>query len=345
MTFEFVGIGDLHLTDDRGSGGLAKYIDDPNGYVMREVQRVIDWARERHVTHAILYGDICENPRMSYEGQLALIKTIEANSDINWWMILGNHDKVGAASSMGHSMQIIMKARLPNLKIFTKDRTVEIEGVKVKFCPWPSTSFDPSALNIGHIEVKGSKSDSGRTMDSDELSISKAVVMMGHLHTRHRVRNTYYSGTLYQTNFGEQPKKYFHHVVFTSPEDYEVIAVPFDSEYKLHNIVIETQADVDAMPRGEKDLLKVVVKDGSEVIVPDLPNIVINKAFKTKAELQTILTEDLLQGSELVVRSEDFFAHWLANRDMEGPAKARTLQLRKEILSGNANTVTNSRSD
>lgn len=334
MTFEFVGIGDLHLTDDKGHGGLAKYVEHADAYVMREVQRVIDWARERHIGHAVLYGDLCENPRMSYDGQIALIKTIEANPDIQWWAILGNHDKVGANSQMGHSMQVIMKARLANLKIFTRDIYTEIEGVKVKFCPWPSTKFDYKCLNIGHIEVRGSKSDSGRVMDGEAMSTSKAVVMMGHLHTRHRVRNTYYSGTLYQTNFGEGLKKYFHHVVFSSPEDYEVIAVPFDSEYKLHNIVVETEADVETMPRGDKDLLKVVVKDGSDVIVPDLPNIVINKAFKTKAELQSILTEDLLQGQELVVRSEDFFSHWLANKDLDEGAKARVLQLRKEILSG-----------
>lgn len=334
MTLEFCGIGDLHLTDDRGHGGLAKYIAQPDQYVMDEAQRVVNWAKKKHIEWAVFYGDLCENPRMSYEAQLAFLAFIRKNRDMNFVAYLGNHDKLARNSAEGHSLQVIEAARLKNLQVITEDQVIEINGGKVKVCPWPSTAFDPKMLNLGHIEVQGSKLDSGRKIDNDELSKSKAVVCMGHLHTNHRTRNTYYSGTLYQTNFGEQPEKYFHHVRFTSPEDYEIDSIPFKSKYTLHNCVVETEADIKALPTSEFDLIKLVVKDGSDVVVPSRPNIVINKTYKTKEDLTQILTEDLLNGQELIIKSADFFAEWLALQSVPQRLKKQTAQIRKRLLSG-----------
>lgn len=50
MTFRAINIGDLHLTDQDGKGGLSNYLPEPDKYVMSEVQRVIDWARKKGVT-------------------------------------------------------------------------------------------------------------------------------------------------------------------------------------------------------------------------------------------------------------------------------------------------------
>jgi hypothetical protein len=47
--FEAIGIGDLHLPDADGRGGLANYIDKPEEYVMEEVERVIRWAVKKAI--------------------------------------------------------------------------------------------------------------------------------------------------------------------------------------------------------------------------------------------------------------------------------------------------------
>lgn len=332
---EAVGIGDLHLTDISGYGGLAKYIDNPDQYVMSEVERVVLWAINRQIFIVIFYGDICENPRMSYEGNLAFINLIKKYPNVQFYCMPGNHDMLTKDCKDGHALELIISHSLPNLKVVTKDVTLKIEDAKVRFCIWPSTDTRSSCLNILHSEVKGSKSDSGRLMDADDLSESTDVTVAGHLHTKHRVRNTYYSGTLYQTNFGESVKKYFHHIKFTSPDDYEINCVPFDSKYKLYNIVIENDADIEEkISTKPTDLLKVVVNDGVSLNLPDLPNIVISKSYKTKNELQTILTEDLLDGQELVIRSNDFFNHWLRNRGLPEAVQKSTRKLRRRILHG-----------
>jgi hypothetical protein len=330
--FRAVGVGDLHLTDDGGKGGLANYIDEPDVYVMSEVQRVLNWARKKGITNCFFYGDLCENPRLSYAAMTAFTQTIRENPDIEFVAYLGNHDKLGKESSEGHSLEIIKLMQLGNLKIVTEDKYLKFGKTKVKVCPWPSVDFDPEVLNFGHIEVKGSKGDSGRVMDSDDLVKSKAVVCMGHLHTPHQVRSTYYSGTLYQTNFGESLPKGFHLIEWTSIDDYEIHQIPFKPRYKLHNCVVETQADVDALPTGDTDLIKLVVKDGADVTIPDRRNIVINKAFKTKNELAQILTEDLMDGSELVVRTADFFKEWIEQQAIPEALKQRTKVVRKRIL-------------
>lgn len=334
MALTALGIGDLHLPDDKGTGGLAKYIDRPERYVMSEVSRVVEWGIARYIYEVWFYGDFCQNPRMSYEAIMAFVKVIRKYPQVTFRGILGNHDKIAEASKAGHSMQIIMDYQLPNLKIYTEDTIELIQGVNVKFCPWPSIALNNTCLNVAHKEVSGSLSDSGRVMKASDLSTSKAVAVIGHLHTKHRVRNSYFSGTLYQTNFGESSPKFFHHIQFKDAKDYEISDIPFKPRYVLHNCIVETQADVDALPQGKYDLLKVVVKDGADIVIPDMPNIVVSKAFKTQDELKTILTEDLIEGSELIVRSDDFFTHWLANLNVDSKVKKRAASLRKEILNG-----------
>lgn len=331
---EFIGIGDLHLTDEAGKGGLANYIPEPDAYVMSEVERCLRWATKRSITICFLYGDICETPRMSYAAHLAFIKTLKTWPGIMFYLVLGNHDKQGRESSAGHSMQLVLELGLPNLKVITEDEVIKIQRAEVKFCPWPSKAFNPKMLNVGHTEVSGSRGDSGRVMDGEGLSKSKAVVCMGHLHTPHQVRNTYFSGTLYQTNFGEPLPKFFHHIQWRSVEDYEINNIPFDPRYKLFNCIIESEDDIKALPRDPRHLVKLVIKDGADVVVPDMPNIVITKAFKTKHELATILTEDLMQGSELVIRTSDFFREWLAAQSIPQHLKIKTSKLRKAILYG-----------
>jgi len=332
---KMVFVGDLHLTDDSGRGGLANYIPDADEYVMSEVERVVDWAVKKGCEVVVFEGDISENPRMSYAAHLAFTKTIRKYPKMLFITILGNHDKLGRDSSEGHSMQLIADYQIKNLRVITEDKVGTFGKIKVKFCPWPSTKFDSTMLNVGHTEVKGSKSDSGRVFDDEELANVTATVLMGHLHTPHSVRKVHYTGTLYQTNFGEPKGKGFHFVEWHSNDDFEITHVPFKPKYTLHNCVVETQDDIKALPRDATDLIKLVVKDGADVVVPDWPNIVITKVFKTKTELVDILTEDLLNGQELEIKTSDFFREWLASQAVPQSLKKRASRLRKRILKGN----------
>lgn len=332
---EFVGIGDLHFPDAGGIGGLAKYLDNPSEFIRQEVEKVLAWATKKGVTNIIFYGDISENPRMSYEGHLALISIFQTHPDLRFFVILGNHDKLGPNSADGHSLEVLCRLNFPNVTFITEETTLTIDKARVHFMPWPCSTFDKKALNVAHIEVKGSKSDSGRVFDSEELTKTSAVACIGHLHTAHKVKNAYYSGTIYQTNFGEGVKKYFHHIRFRSVDDYEIEYIPHKPQYRLYTVIVHSKSDLKSLSTDPNDLIKLVIEDGADIEPSDYDqrsNIVIVKAYRSKAELESIIVEDLTSVQELEIRSTDFFNKWLSVQDIQPDLKKKVTKLRKSIL-------------
>lgn len=334
---ELLSVGDLHTTDHTGSGGLAKYIENPDLFVMGEVQKVLDYGKAKDVRRVVFKGDLCDGPRMSYEGSLAFMDVIDSNPEFDFYLYLGNHDMYGETPAAGHSLQLLKRvyARSKNVHIYTTPKTVKIDDVRVRFCPYPNMDFDRRALNFFHKEVYGSKSDSGRLNREDSLSRSKAVAIGGHLHTAHRVRNSYFIGTLYQTNFGEQLPKYFAHIEFDTPDEYNVKLVKTDPKYKLHTVVLQSRDDLANIPTKRTDLVKLVIQDGADVSAEDyahLKNIAVLKNFKSKDDLAAVLTEDIREGTELVIRTDDFFKEWVASLDVEESMRKRVRSIRRRII-------------
>lgn len=334
---ELLSIGDLHTTDHTGSGGLAKYIENPDRFVMGEVQKVLDYGKTKGVNRAVFKGDICDGPRMSYEASLAFMDLIDSNPDFDFYMYLGNHDMYGETPEAGHSLQLLQRvyARSKNVRIFTVPKTIKIDEARVRFCPYPHMDFDRRALNFFHKEVWGSKSDSGRINKDDGLTKSKAVAIGGHLHTAHRIRNTDFVGTLYQTNFGEALPKYFAHIEFDTPDEYEVRLVKANPLYKLHTIVLQDRDDLKLIPTKPTDLVKLVIQDGADVGTADyahLKNIAVLKNFKSKDDLAAVLTEDIKEGTELIIRTDDFFKSWIESLDEPVEMRQRIKGVRRRIL-------------
>lgn len=333
---EFLGIGDLHLTDDSNSGGLSKYIEDHDAFVISECNKVLEYGRAKGVNRVFLYGDTSCNPRMSYSAMLKLASFWGANTDFTFEIILGNHDMYGTDYRAGHSLELLASLyKGKNVRFHLKPRLIELDGVPCKFLPFPSVDFDKKALNIFHNEVRGSKNDGGRVNDAPDLSESSAVCVAGHLHTNHRVRNTNYAGTLYQTNFGESLQKYFHHIEFNSHKDFDIQSVPHTPKYKLHTVVLQTRDDLREVPTSKYDLLKLVVQDGANIDASDLQqfkNIAVLKNFKTKEDLASVLVEDLSEGAAISLSTQEFFKTWIEGLDIEKQMRQRMIHVRRKIL-------------
>lgn len=332
---EMVGIGDLHLTDAGGTGGLSKYVENPDAVILSEVSKVLDYAQSKNIDRVVFYGDLCDGPRMSYEALLLLLQFLRANDRFTFYMYLGNHDMFSEDPQVGHSLQLLMEYELPNVKVFTKPTTTKIGGARVRFLPFPHMSFDKSALNFAHNEVYGSKNDAGRVNKAETLNRSKAVACIGHLHTAHKVRNSYFSGTLQQNNFGESLPKYFHHIQFNDPEDYEIQLIEHKPKYKLHTVVLQTKADLKNIPKGSTNLVKLVIEEGADVVQGDyahLHNIQMVKAFRNREELAAVLTEDLSDGQSLLIRTDDFFKEWVKSLDCDAAMRKRVRTTRQRIL-------------
>lgn len=325
-----VGIGDLHLTSARGVGGLSAYISDHDQMVAREVQRVLKWGRKRGIKRCFLYGDVCEGTRMSYEAQLALLSILRTE-DFEFDIIPGNHDMFSEDPTMGHSLQIIQEFRLPNVRIHMVPKTRKLDGQQVQFLPWPHSDFKKDALNVAHVDVSGAKTDSGREVVKGTKS--KAFAVIGHIHTKQRIRNSYFSGTLYQTDFGQQPDKAFHHIEFEGDE-WIIREIPFKPEYTLHTVEVKTRRDLRKVPRSPKDLVKLILVDGCQVSATDTAgiNVVMTKTVNGAQELALARVGELKEGSEVEVSTDEFFQTWVDGQAMDKDLKKEVIALRTSKL-------------
>lgn len=333
---EALGLGDCHF-----DGPFTKLVPKGHEVICREIQKAMDWARKRGIKIVFFYGDICEFPRMSYEAQRSFTKLLRHNRKLEVYIILGNHDKYAPDSSAGHSLELVQDmiemGALPNVHIYTEPTDVEIDGVGVRFLPWPSRAFSKSRLNVAHIETAGSKTDSGRLFDEDGLYKGNAVIVAGHLHQSQEVRNTHFSGTLFQQNFGENWKKYFHHIRFDSVEDYEIEKIRTKPEYRLHNIVVKSKADLKTIPTDPTDLVKLILRDGADVDASawsGRANVVKTTGYKSKEELTAVLTADLKEGEQLTIDTKEFFLAWLDTQGYSPEDNKALIKLRNKILRG-----------
>lgn len=335
------------MEDDKGNGGLVKYVDNQPKFVIDEVRKILVYAKKQGITNIVLLGDLFETPRGSYCGQLELIKLFADNPKFMFRAILGNHDRqTKLYNNIGHSMEIILAMNITNFKLYLEPTVEIIDGSKIHWMPWPCKTFKKDCLNIAHVEVNGASYDSGQrkfenTKDTDPehmLSNSSAIAVLGHLHTMHAVRNMTFVGTCYQTCFGEKIDKYFAHVKFSTPEDYEIILVPHKPNIRLFNLIVNSKADLENISTDPNDLYKLIISEGSDINIADynhMQNVVQIKAFKNKQELQTLLTEDLTSNNELEIKTSDFFNSYIDKLDIDANLKKRSLKLRTNLLTGN----------
>lgn len=322
---EFIGIGDLHF-----DGHLIKDVPNLNSLICDEVRVVFDYARRNTVRNVFFYGDICERPAISMNAQVEFFNLLTEANDLRIWVIAGNHDfqsrKDDDARGTVSSLELFSALRKAHsLKhcrfIIDSPVDVVIDHEPVHFMPWPSRELNADALNVLHVEVNGAAWDSGRPIKGDDLlSPGDIPCVIGHIHTNQKVGNAHFSGTLYQTNFGEKPEKYFHHGRY---EDgrlrlKNVRHYPF---LKLHNIVIESNEDAESIPQAAGDLCKVFVRR-DVVLDPDFlakhPSIIRINPFSTTKELKRLMAEEFhLEHQSTDIDHNSYLVEWLKKRGLK----------------------------
>lgn len=301
---ELVGIGDLHFDK------LTSLIPDSNTLICKSLRRVYKYALERGVQHVIHYGDVSERPKLSDDAVCLLIPLLldPRYEALHFHFILGNHDFEEDGSYSLRWLEKMAIALNRNISVYSSPAQIELDDVKFNMLPYPYTETLKNHINVGHFEVAGSTRDNGRKID--EGPDTKHVCLLGHLHTPHRVRNAYFSGTLAQTNFGESMPKFFHHVVTTGPKDIDVQYVPFKPPWELINLVVKSPKDLKTIDPDERKRYKLFVHDGADIDINDVyqryPNVDKSNVFKNKEELTTLVqqswefdTDQLMQAVNL----------------------------------------------
>ena len=343
----FLGIGDLHF-----DGPLIRFIPDLNDRICAEVESVFRYAREEGVRNVFFYGDIFHKPVPSAEGQRAFLRLLMGASDLRLFVIAGNHDKEATHGTLAEHPSLSMFetmqefALLPHVRFVVHDPvTIKLGGERVRFLPWPHSSVDPNAVNVIHVEAHGSALDNGRVLENRNDSTHRlldtdAQCVAGHLHTSQKIRDTHYSGTLYQTTFGESLPKFFHHCTITDGE-LSVEKVPHAPQFRLHNIVVKSEKDLSLIPTPNDgtpqssnritDFCKLFIH--KDVVMPvDLleqhPNVIRHNTFKTAKELEVLVREELrLDGVDIDLDEATWVKGWLKKAEADVATKRRAMSI------------------
>lgn len=315
---EVIGVGDLHLDK------LDKVVPDVNLHITRSLRRVFNYALERGIKYIIFYGDIGEKARISYEGHKLLFRLLlhPKYRELEIHIILGNHD---FAEDGTHSLEVVQVVTdlfaQSSVKVYTEPEEVSLGGVNFRMLPHPSIDTSKRVINVGHFEVQGAKRDNGRQVE--EGFDNDHVCVVGHLHTNHRVRNCFFSGTLYQTNFGEALPKFFHHIRANSAKDYDVSSIRFKPPWELINLEVKKQEDLELLKNPDTfSYYKLFIKDGLDIdvnsILTQYPNVVKHNYFKNKQELELLVQEGWRLDEDLIDQAVTFDENEVVDEMLRG---------------------------
>lgn len=323
---EAIGCGDAHF-----DGHITKHVPNAHNYIAHELSKPCMYARRHGIKHVFWYGDTCQNHRMSYESHVAMISLFNKFPDLKFDIILGNHDMIGRDYRAGHSLELLMLARLPNVRVHVKPTNLMIEGARVRFLPYPYDGFDRTALNVAHIDVKGAKHENGTPVKSDFTS--DAVAVIGHQHTKQRVRNMHFSGTMYQTRFGESEEKFFHHIRFNSPDDYDIRNIRTTPDVLLTTLIVNKPEDLNIDPR-KGELFKLHIQDGVDVSPSDWSHlrVVSTNAFTSRAEATETTGAELAAGEQVQFSVPEFLEAHLTASGSSPDEVSSLMGLREHIL-------------
>lgn len=347
MTKRIVGIGDLHC-----DGKLVQYVPTLNRVIGAEVDTVLRKARKRGVTTAALYGDLCERSRLTDEAYEVLFQLFLGNPDFEFIVLRGNHDVGDSLDAKRCSLTALAAlaklGALPNVRFVLEAPQVLFDDTDypINVLPWPFTDTRADMLNMLHAAPIGGSWETGRAIDHGFRT--KHLCVTGHIHKAQKIRNTYVSGTLYQTSFGDESEKGYHVIDMTGdPKTTTVNQVAHSPALRLHNVVLSSLDDYRALqaaaardPSDVITLRKVFIQARSLTLPPDafadLPSVVKIQGFQNKADLQTLLQEDLSLDDASDAARWDMMTtlrDWLQNSDASD-ARKRSAYRKARSLAG-----------
>ena len=328
----FCGIGDLHL-----DGRLSKHIPELNLFIISEVRSAITKAQKKGCSLVIFYGDIGDKPILSYEAHILLTGLFDEFSDMKFIVLAGNHDRLDAKRT---GLDLLAHWQKPNVRV-VKDKPVMMfrdTDHPINLLPWPYyKEVEVDVTNVIHVEVAGSFMDSGRQFTSGHKIPAKCFCVAGHLHTMHKVgKNVHYSGTLYQTYFGEKEGKYWHLV---DSAERTVQNIKHSPQYVLRNIIIEKPSDLEELiPDDQNILCKLFVKAGVALhdgVLDKYLNVIKHNTFTTKSELEALVLSDFViddHSSAVKFDINQALGDWMVAEGINEKLQKAVIQANSEML-------------
>lgn len=271
--------------------------------------RLFEIAKERNIKYILHGGDLMDNRnsigvKSLIHIQECLYKPLQNNPDIEFHIILGNHDILYRNTLEYNSVEPLLGS-LDNVFIYTKPSILNDEILMLNWiCPNDEQEYLQIIKNtnapylLGHLELNGFNVSRNTVHQGGlDMSVFKKFkrVLSGHFH-RHSVKgNITYLGTPISLSMGENDTKHGFHILDTETNELEFIN--FDEGYIHHHINFTEDYDMDCMPTSENGFVRIsYMKEDSNN--PKLQEMI--RYYEERNNKVSLITDRYLDTDELV---------------------------------------------
>jgi len=233
------------------------------------------YLKEHGITDVIHLGDVMDRRKyVSYRiAKDFRERFINRFENINFHMLVGNHDTFYKNTNDVNSLQELVDGRHNNIKVYDKSTEVEFDGFKILFVPWINADNMSHTTNMlktsdaqvcmGHLELNGFEMQKGLVMDHgwDKHEFKRFdMVMSGHYHHKSDDGQIYYLGTPYEIYWNDWNDPKGFHVFDTEKRELERIINPLKIFSKIfYDDSNKSYDNFDMSPYKDKYVKLVVV--------------------------------------------------------------------------------------
>jgi len=207
------------------------------------------YLKEHNITNVVHLGDVMDRRKyVSYRiAKDFRERFIDKFEDINFHMLVGNHDTFYKNTNEVNSLQELVDGRHKNITVYEKSTEVEFDGCKILFVPWINTEnmshtmkmlqTSDAQICMGHLELNGFEMQKGMVMDHgwDRQEFKRFdMVMSGHYHHKSDDGQIFYLGTPYEIYWNDWNDPKGFHVFDTEKRELERIVNPLTIYSKIY---------------------------------------------------------------------------------------------------------------
>ena len=207
------------------------------------------YLKEHNITNVVHLGDVMDRRKyVSYRiAKDFRERFIDKFEDINFHMLVGNHDTFYKNTNEVNSLQELVDGRHKNITVYEKSTEVEFDGCKILFVPWINTEnmshtmkmlqTSDAQICMGHLELNGFEMQRGLVMDHgwDKQEFKRFdMVMSGHYHHKSDDGQIFYLGTPYEIYWNDWNDPKGFHVFDTEKRELERIVNPLTIYSKIY---------------------------------------------------------------------------------------------------------------
>lgn len=278
--------------------------------VINLIQEKINLALKLKIKNAFVLGDVFTSRKaqslICLEGFSTILRMF-SDAGINTYFIPGNHDKTNYNSVS--SFLIPFKGH-SNFNLVETVQDLQVEGLDITMIPFFSDDLYISLLNervdkknkilLTHIAFTGSVNNDGSKVENKlkpSLFNEYKMVLSGHYHDYQFISpNIHHLPSLYQGNFGEDPKKGF--TVIYDDLTFEIVK----SSYKpyvtvridLNDIAIEEVEEIAEGYKSNEEYVRFELEGSKEKIDQVDFQSLKSKGIKVSKKQEEVLIEDVV---------------------------------------------------